>query len=260
MRLAESVPEEARHDIESLCFLMSSCISDAVAALAMFEEAIPAIAADVVVSREAWERDCERSRQREAELEAERGLEWGDPDYFEKSQAIREQAQRDALRQKWAEQSAQEIHRHRLPFIYAQSFVVTLALLQRSLVALRGYDLEPHVSDAIQQASDQFANALPGLAGVRDSTAHAEDRVRRKVRNKTLAPGPVMSGGIHAPDGDVLITSHLHGSRFGCTIADGTFAEIDVSDPTTEVAQVAVQAVFDALPWQPGYRRIEPSQ
>ena len=51
----------------------------------------------------------------------------------------------------------------------------------------------------------------------------------------------------------------LNGRNFGCTIEDGTYAEIEVSDATVETARAAVQAVFDALPWRPGHRRSEPS-
>jgi hypothetical protein len=45
----------------------------------------------------------------------------------------------------------------------------------------------------------------------------------------------------------------------GCTVNDGSYAEVEVADDTLEVARVAVQAIFDALPWRPGHRKFEPS-
>lgn len=59
--------------------------------------------------------------------------------------------------------------------------------------------------------------------------------------------------------GAAMIVSALNNQHFGGTIADGTYVEVGVADATTGVARVAVQAVFDALPWKPGHRRVEPS-
>lgn len=252
--LADHVPEEVRRPVEMLCHLLSDCVADAVVTLSLFEEAVTQPASD------QWDHDRGRERQREAELETQEGLEWGQPDYFERSNAIREQARRDALRIKWAEQGGPESYRRRLPFIHAQSFVSTLAQLQRSLVALSSYQFEPHESAAILQACDGFAAALPGLKGVRDSTEHAEDRVRGEARGKKLEPAPMINEAIHAPGGGVLIMNMLNGRKFGCTLADGTFAELEVSDATTAIASSAVQAVYDALPWRPGHRLHDPSQ
>jgi hypothetical protein len=42
----------------------------------------------------------------------------------------------------------------------------------------------------------------------------------------------------------------LNGRHFGCTVEDGTYAEVEVSDATVEVARAAVQRVYDALPWR----------
>ncbi len=42
----------------------------------------------------------------------------------------------------------------------------------------------------------------------------------------------------------------LNGRHFGCTVEDGTYAEVEVSDATVEVARAAVQQVYDALPWR----------
>jgi hypothetical protein len=47
----------------------------------------------------------------------------------------------------------------------------------------------------------------------------------------------------------LLIGGALNGQNFGCTIEDGTYAEVEVSADTIEVARAALQAVFDALPW-----------
>ena len=56
-----------------------------------------------------------------------------------------------------------------------------------------------------------------------------------------------------------MVVSALNNRHFGGTIADVSYAEVEVADATTEIARAGVQAVYDALPWRPGHRQFEPS-
>lgn len=257
--------DDTRRDVESLCRLLSDCVADLVVSLSMFEHAQIASRAHMQAlaqqghDHEQWERDGQRRRAREAELEAEAGIAWGGPDYFEKAEAIREQVRREMLREKWEREGGPEAYKHRVPFIHAQSFVSTLAVLQRSLVAIAGYAFDVPTKARLQEACNDFAAALPGLKDVRDSIAHIEERVRTEARGAKIKTQPVTNSMVHAPQGGVTIINALNNQHFGGTIADGTYVEVEVADATTEVAGAAVQAVFDALPWKPGHRRVEPS-
>ena len=263
--LDESIPDEFRHDAEMLCHLLASCITDLVVSLSMFEQARIACSAQMQVrsgaahDQEAWQREGQRQREREAELEAEAGITWGHPDYSEKSERIREQVRREMLREKWAREGGPESYQRRAPFIHARSFITTLALLQRSVLAIGRYDFEPGVVGGIRKACNDFAAALPGLKAVRDSSAHLEDRIRGERFGEKIATKPIMTSMIHAPGGGVMIAESLNNQHFGGTIADRTYAEVEVADATTEIARVAVQAVYDSLPWRPGHRMREPS-
>jgi hypothetical protein len=258
------VPDDFRLDAESLCDLLSNCVADLVVSLSMFERAQIECRACLQAKLEAGrdrenrEREAERQREREVELAAQAGITRDHPDHFEKSRPIREQARRELVRENWAREGGPETYRHRAPFICAQSFVSTLALLQRSLLALTKYPFDRRVAASIQRVCDDFAAALPGLKGVRDSVAHAEDRVRAEAFGKKIATQPVSNTLIHAPAGGAMVVSALNNECYGGTIADGTYVEVDVADATTEVARAAVQAVYDALPWKPGHRRIDP--
>lgn len=258
--LEETIPVDLRHDVESLCHLLSTCVTDLVVSLSMFEQAYVAeVQTRPGFDQEEWQREADRHRRREAELEVEHGVSWGQPDYFERHQALSEQARRDVLREKWAEQGGPEAYRRRVIFIHARSFVTTLALLQRSLIALCDYSFEPAVTAKLEQARDNFADALPGLKHVRDSAEHGEDRVRGQAFGKKIATQPVSNQLVHAPEGGVMIIDSLNNQHFGGTVADGTYAEVEIADVTTEIARVAVQAIYDALPWRAGHRQYEPS-
>jgi hypothetical protein len=89
--------------------------------------------------------------------------------------------------------------------------------------------------------------------------AHVEERVRGEARGEKITAPPVMNNMIHAPNGGIIVTESLNNQHFGGTIEDGTYAEVEVADATTEIARAAVQAVFDALPWRAGHRLHEPS-
>ncbi|CAA9500039.1 MAG: hypothetical protein AVDCRST_MAG53-1891 [uncultured Solirubrobacteraceae bacterium] len=256
--------DDDRRDVEMLCHGLSNCVADLVVSLSMFEQAqveshVRMQSRPRAGCMEEWEREGQRQRARKAELEAKAGVAWGQLDYFEKSEAIREQVRREMLREKWAREGGPDAYRHRVEFIHAQSFISTLAVLQRSLLALTKYPFEPAVALKIKKAADDFADALPGLKGVRDSVAHVEERVRAEAHGKKIKKQPVSNSMIHAPGGGTMVVSALNNRHYGGTIADGTYAEVEVADPTTEVARAAVQAVYSAVPWRPGHRHFEPS-
>lgn len=255
--LDDSVPDDFRHDVGRLCRLMSDCVADLVVSLSMFERAY----AQPFKRLDQYERqqDTERQRERESELEADQGT--ADlPENFHNHRMIADRARRDVLREKWAAQGGPWDYERRHVIIHARSFVTSLALLQRGLDAFCGYPFDDEVLERLQAARDAFAGAFPGLKGVRDSTVHAEERVRGEARRKKIDTQPLTSGPILAPGGGVMVLESLNGQRFGGTISDGTYAEVDVSDATTEIARVAVQEVFDALPWDLWGRTYEPSR
>ena len=76
---------------------------------------------------------------------------------------------------------------------------------------------------------------------------------------KTLTLAPISNQMIEAPGGGVVVGDSLNGRSFGCTVDDGSYAEVEVTDETLEIAREAVQAIVDALPWRPGHRPVEPS-
>jgi hypothetical protein len=178
---------------------------------------------------------------------------------FEQAQAAQRDTVRAAFDQREARRRGPLRYALRAVFITARSFTASLALLQRTIIALCEYDFEPDVKAKLEAASDAFAVALPGLKHVRDSSAHVEDRVRWQAKfGAKITPKPVSNSFVHAPGGGVMVVEAMNNESYGGTIADGTYAEVAVTDATTEIARVAVQAVYDALPWCPGPRQRKP--
>lgn len=235
-----------KRDVESLLHLLSTCICDAALALSLFEES----QASASVRRESrmteWDEDRERERVIASRLEGEFRDDVDPEDRWRASDHIRELAAREAKRQKWQEGRVPEEYINRLPFLHAKSFVYALDTLQKSMECLASKTgMPPDVSGALRD----FQSGFPALVHVRDSSHHVEDRVQGKRRDKRIDPQPLSNGAVHAPNGGVLIVDMLDGRRYGGTLGDGSYGEVEVCAATVAAAQASVQRILDAFDW-----------
>lgn len=252
----EGLDEDVARDVSALTALMIGRTIDAVLALAAFEQASSELWAHFNEAREhrhdSWERDRQAERAREQELAIRSpapDVPWHDERYRAWENEIREQARRDVVRSKWAT-STPEGYLSRLPQLHARTFVLALAQVARALGVLARLDLGD-AKDEVTAAREGFSMALPTLVPIRHSIEHAEDRMRSLGKfEKPLTLHPVSNAIIEAPGGGALVSDSLNGRDYLCTVADGSCAEIEVSDATAEAARAAVQRVLDALPWR----------
>jgi hypothetical protein len=256
----EGLPDEVAQDADALCQLMTGRITDAVLALGLFEEASAAMRAthEREAGGTAWEDHRRAVQAREQDLAAQNpapSTNMWDREYRTWEDELREQAARDVLRAKWAAGQLPNAYEQGLPFLHARSFILALAQLQRALLVLAKLD----TGDAKRQiaaARDEFAVGLSTIRPVRDSIEHAEDRMRSLDRKRQrLDFQPISNAVIEAPGG-ALVGEALYGRLYGCTVEDGSYAEVEVSDATIEVARAAVQQVLDVLPWRRGGFRV----
>ena len=251
----DGLGDDLSHEVQTLAHFLPQGVLDAVLALAMFEQSCQ-MSWDS--GHESWERDRQLERAREEELLAADPRDFGSPDYFEWRGRISEQARGDVVRQKWDTGELPRELQHRLPFLHAETFVTALARVRRTLQVL--CDTGVDTTGEIARACADFDAGVPALKAVRDSVEHAEDRMRgRNRKGQMLTLAPVTNSAIHAPGGGALIGGILNDNRFGWTVDDGTYQEVEVSDATVEAARTAVQAALDALPWKPGRTRQIPA-
>jgi len=140
-----------------------------------------------------------------------------------------------------------ESYASRIPFVHAKSCLYALDTLQKALAHLCRTASVPH---DVLEARDDFEAAFPSLTHVRDSAHHVEDRVRGKARDKQIQLKPVVNEAVRAPDGGVLIVQSLINNRYGGTLADGTYGEVEVSTDSVAQAQQVVQRVLNAYTWR----------
>jgi hypothetical protein len=112
----------------------------------------------------------------------------------------------------------------------------------------------PGLPAGVAQARDDFEARFPTLVAIRDSAHHPEDRIRgvrgRAGRETPIATQPILSGAIHAPSGGVIVLDMLDNNRYGGTLADGTYGEVEISAETVAGARQVIQQVVDAFSWR----------
>lgn len=236
----------SRSDVESLLRLLTGCVEDAAIALTMFEqshgERMPS--AGLITS---WEADRERERVIEERLLAALPPDLPVEERCRATDDLREAARREAKRQKWREGAIPDTYGRRIPFLHAKTFLYALDSLQKALAQLA---VIPGVPSVVADVCREFDQAVPDLRHVRDSSHHAEDRVQGKRYKTRIELKPVINGAIHAPGGGVLVVDMLNGNRYGGTLGDGSYGEVEVGPDTVASAQFSVQRVLDCLEWR----------
>lgn len=153
-----------------------------------------------------------------------------------------------AKREAWelGQEPAQFTH-HRI-FLHARSFLFSLDMFGRFLAVLE------QEATQLAQLSDLNANfeqAFPDVRGVRNTTAHPEDRARGLGAGRTPKPmqlAPVENGAISAPNG-ALILNCLNGNRYGATMASGLYGEVEVSPSSVRTLQDLLLQAYGRFLW-----------
>jgi hypothetical protein len=112
---------------------------------------------------------------------------------------------------------------------------------------------EPNVPGEIAAFHGEIAEAFPHLRGVRNTAQHLEDRARGLGAGRPPKPldlKPVTNNLIDAPGGGVLVLNSLNGSKYGSTMADGHYGEVDVAPASMQQLQRILEGLLRAFQWQ----------
>ncbi|WP_202905089.1 hypothetical protein [Paraburkholderia mimosarum] len=161
-------------------------------------------------------------------------------------------------REKWAAGGVPREFEHNLPFIYARAFLYALDAFDKFLGVLAK---EENVPEEVATHHEKIADAFPHLRGVRNTAQHLEDRARGLGAGRNPQPlelKPIENGFINAPRGGVLVLNCLNGSKYGSTMSDGHYGEIDVSPESMLRLKEILEAVLSSFKWR-GPRQHAPS-
>jgi hypothetical protein len=240
------VAQDDAHEAGIVFHVLESHLADAALALRLFEYET---ANGMRFAGPEPEGLYTRRREMELEREQELGPDLSPEERWAAYERIRFDIDVSLKRERWAAGEIPEAHRRRAVFLYAQAFLFALDGIGK---ALRALGAAAWVPAAVTTACDDFYRSLPTLTGVRDTSHHLDDRARRRDRRgRRIGLRPVVNNMISAPDGGVLILGNLNGNRYGSTMEDGSFGEVEVSPQSLDSARSAIQSCIDAFTWRP---------
>lgn len=164
-------------------------------------------------------------------------------------------------REKWKNGKIPREFENKSSMMHARAFLYALDTFDKLLGVLAK---EKDVPEQVTQFHTQFIEAFPHLRGVRNTVQHIEDRARglgagfRGQPPKPLDLKPISNWIADAPAGNVLILNALSGSKYGSTMADGNYGEIDVSVESMQLLQKILEGVLQSFKWT-GQKQHEPN-
>lgn len=195
-------------------------------------------------NREQQQADAEHRAQVRRAMARE-----ADSDSHDFGDRISHEAEIRFKREKWSNGHVPRELEQKVVFIFARAFVYALDGFDKFLgVLAKEHGVPPCVADL----SVSIDSLFPDLRGVRNTSQHLEDRSRglgpgRNPKQMTLQP--VENGMISAPGGGVLVLNSLNGNRFGCTMSDGHYGEVEISPQSVKLLYTLLQEVFGCFQW-----------
>lgn len=223
---------------------LQSHFFEANAALNLFVSAQSALSS--FPDRVNWEQDNQRRSEIRRAIEMEFGNLNSGADWDE----ILLETEVRFKREKWANGGVPREFDHNLSFIYARAFLYALDAFDKFLGVLAK---EENVSEQVKILHTKISEIFPDLRGVRNTAQHLEDRARGLGAGRNPQPldlKPVNNSLINSPNGGVLILNGLNGSKYGSTMSDGHYGEIDVSPESMHHVQKILEEVLNSFKWR----------
>lgn len=204
-----------------------------------------------------WSRDQHDAFvDRRNRIEAERGGNaWPMPSW-ERREEIRYEAEVIAKREAWCQGHVPRELRNPKIFIFARSFLYALDTFDKLMAVLCE---DPAAPSGLKAFKTRMAQEFPDLREVRNSAHHMEDRARGLGRNgKPLDLKGLDNEMVSAPNAHVLILDSLIDNRYGTTMADGSYGEVDVTPESMGKAAAILEGALQTFTWS-GPKWHEPS-
>lgn len=205
-----------------------------------------------------WEEKRDKNIELTAKHQAKFLSEGKDPFSYEQTMLIHELVETELKHEKWNSGVFPQSYEHRIIFIYAKAFVSALDMVGK-LMHFLCKDYQNILPQGVFDQKGKFFRLFPQLKDVRDSLQHHEHRGRGLDKNgQPLNIQPGSKGGITTIGSKSLVLNHLNGNKFGTTINDGQFVEIEISDQTLKLVQQCIQELIDSFNWE-GHGSNKPS-
>lgn len=129
--------------------------------------------------------------------------------------------------------------------LFARMYMFSLDNFHKLLIKLNHPEYNPP-SD-LGKILDKFNAIFANLTQIRNSAHHLEDRIRRKkTHEKDINLKPIDQDFII---GTALVLNNLNDNKYGFTMADGSFGEVEVSMEKLIEVRSLLQEIIDLYEW-----------
>ena len=196
--------------------------------------------------QDEWEKDSRLRTEIKQEIEAK----YDSFALHENWENIHFETEIKFKRTKWRQGHIPKEFTHNQKFIFAKAFLYALDAFNKFLKVLYQED---NVPENIKDFYDEFGEVFPNFKSIRNTTQHLEDRSRGLGSGRNPQPmdlQPINNQIVNAENGGVLMLNVLNGTKYGCTMADGHYGEIDVSPESMEKLQTILQKTLESFSWK----------
>ena len=196
-------------------------------------------------SREQWE--AERKRRKEIRCEVE--SRYDNPHDRTICDEIDLKSEILFRNEQWQSGKLPKVFEHSQPILHARAFLYALDSFDKFLKILRS---QPSVPSNLEAICSQLATAFPDLRKVRNTSQHMEDRIRGLGAGKNPQPleKKVVNTQLIKSYGTAIFLDCLLGNKFGNTMADGNYGEVDISPASMEALQSIFQEILNSFNWK----------
>lgn len=197
------------------------------------------------MGKETWEKDRDEREIIEKQLKNDMGEDNFYRAYEEMSLKI------DIIfnRQKWERGILPNDLKRKNVFIFAKSFLFALDNFQKVFKALIDKNKTSELHSNLEQLYKAFCDYFKDLREVRNSAHHNEDRVQGLSFSKPIALKPLSNDFIKADSG-VLLLNVLNNRKYGNTLGNGYYGEVEVSIESLEFVHKIVQNILESFEWK----------
>lgn len=191
--------------------------------------------------KEKWQCELNREREIEDNICRKTGL-----NSFTDREEVRFLVSTQIKKEKWENGNMPRDLFSPIILIYAKSFIYALDTIEKFLRGLKQIEGTPEQCNEIHT---QMIQSFPTLTKIRNTTQHIDERSQGIGTNgKKMKLHPIESDFIKS-DGETLVLSSLFGNKFGCTLGNGHYGEIEVSPESLVKLRDIIQLTFDSFTW-----------
>lgn len=234
---------EIAYKFEELLNYIEFAFYDANISLNLFEYEMNKRAQNRGLSNQEWRNDFQKRRNLEGVIRKEL-----DVQPHENHELVRFEVDIRLKKEYWQNGGIPLSHQHQLVFLHAKSFLYALDTIDKFLKVI---SQEVGAPQKIGEIHAKISKEFPNLRGVRNSSQHLEDRARGLGAGnppKPLNLQPINNGFGSSPQG-ALMLNNLWGSKFGSTMSDGHYGEVDVSPESMSKIQLIIEQVYESFEW-----------